>query len=144
MFHIKTPDKCKKLSIYISSHRSDFNLSCKWLGPPYNLKPPNQVLFFCTLLIFSTLTNWKPVNRPVHQLTTIYVILKWTRRAPFRNTGFVLNEKFQQNASKFAVFYIGIRKPKVAFSVFHFMPLYIFPWWMPWSMSAIGIDQGIH
>ena len=39
---------------------------------------------------------------------------------------FALDEKFQRNASKFAIFYIGIRKPKVAFSVFHFVVLYIF------------------
>ena len=39
---------------------------------------------------------------------------------------FVLDKKFQQNDSKFAKFYIGIGKPKVAFSVFHFVLLYIF------------------
>ena len=38
-------------------------------------------------------------------------------------SGFVLDENFQQKASKFAIFYIGIQKPKVAFTVFHFMLL---------------------
>ena len=42
-------------------------------------------------------------------------------------SGIVLDEKFQRNASKFAIFYIGIRRPKVAFSVFHFVQLYILP-----------------
>ena len=41
-------------------------------------------------------------------------------------SGFVLNEKFQRNASKFAIFYIPILKPKVAFSVFYFVQLYVF------------------
>ena len=31
---------------------------------------------------------------------------------------FVLDEKFHRNTSKFAIFYIGIRKPKVAFPFF--------------------------
>ena len=35
---------------------------------------------------------------------------------------FMLDEKFQRNASKFAIFYIPIRKPKAS-SVFHFMLL---------------------
>ena len=35
-------------------------------------------------------------------------------------SGFVLDEKFQRKASKFAIFYIGIRKPKVASSVLLF------------------------
>ena len=39
----------------------------------------------------------------------------------------LLNKKFQQNASKFAIFYIGIRKPIVAFSVFHFVLLCFSP-----------------
>ena len=39
---------------------------------------------------------------------------------------FMLDEMFQRNASKFAIFYVGIRKPKVAFSVFHFVLLYVF------------------
>ena len=38
---------------------------------------------------------------------------------------FILDEKFQWNTSKFAIFYI--RKFKVAFSVFHFMLLYFSP-----------------
>ena len=38
---------------------------------------------------------------------------------------FVLDEKFQQTASKFAILYIGIQKPQVALSVFHFMQLYV-------------------
>ena len=44
-------------------------------------------------------------------------------------SGFVLDEKFQQNASKFAIFYLilYVRKPKVAFSIFHFVLLYCFP-----------------
>ena len=42
-------------------------------------------------------------------------------------SGFVLDEKFQLKASKFAIFHIPIRKPKVAFSVFHFVLLYCFP-----------------
>ena len=42
-------------------------------------------------------------------------------------SGFVLNEKFQRNTLKFAIFYIDIRTPKVAFSVFHFVLLYFFP-----------------
>ena len=42
-------------------------------------------------------------------------------------SGFVLDERFQRNASKFAIFHIGIQKPKVAFSVFHFAQFYIFP-----------------
>ena len=29
----------------------------------------------------------------------------------FRNKRFALNEMFQQNASKFAILYVGIRKP---------------------------------
>ena len=52
-------------------------------------------------------------------------------------SGFVLNEKFQRNTSKFAIFYIGIRKPKVAFSVFHFVLFYFFPSWVPRSMSTL-------
>ena len=38
-----------------------------------------------------------------------------------------LDEMTQQNASKFAIFYIGMRKPKVAFSIFHFVLLNVFP-----------------
>ena len=40
---------------------------------------------------------------------------------------FVLDEKFQRNASKFAIFYIPIRKPKVVFAVFHFVLHYFIP-----------------
>ena len=47
----------------------------------------------------------------------------------FRNKGFMLDEMFQQNASKFAIFF-GIRKPKQFFS---FRALVYF-----------NIDQGIH
>ena len=68
-------------------------------------------------------------------------------------SGFVLDKKFQRNASKFAIFWtyenpkllfpffhfvhietlgfrtynLYVRKPKVAFSVFHFVLLYSFP-----------------
>ena len=34
---------------------------------------------------------------------------------------------FNQNASKCAIFHIGIQKPKVTFSIFHFVLLYFFP-----------------
>lgn len=37
---------------------------------------------------------------------------------------------FQQNALKFAIFHVGIRKPTyLVFVVFHFMQLYIFSLW---------------
>ena len=41
---------------------------------------------------------------------------------------FVLNEKFQRNASKFDIFYIYVyENPKLLFSIFHFVLLYFFP-----------------
>ena len=46
----------------------------------------------------------------------------------FRKKMFMLDEKFQRNASKFTIYYIW--KPKDDFSVFYFMILYIFPLWM--------------
>ena len=36
------------------------------------------------------------------------------------------------------------KKIHLVFFVFHFVQLYIFTLWMPWSMSTIDIDQGIH
>ena len=58
------------------------------------------------------------------------------KKPPFRNKMFLLDEMTWQNTSKFAIFYIGIQKPKVAFSIFNFMQLYFFPLWMSWSMST--------
>ena len=40
---------------------------------------------------------------------------------------FVLDEKFQQNAPKFAIFYIGIRKPKIVFCATLIFPLIYVP-----------------
>ena len=36
---------------------------------------------------------------------------------------FMLDEMTLRNTSKFGIFYIGIRKPKVAFSVVHFIDI---------------------
>ena len=43
-----------------------------------------------------------------------------------RNKRFLLKFWSRQNASKFAIHILKIRRPKVAFSVFHFMLLYFF------------------
>ena len=43
---------------------------------------------------------------------------------------FVLVKKFLGNISNFSIW-----KTKVAFSIFHFVLLYFFPKWTPWSMS---------
>ena len=50
----------------------------------------------------------------------------------------MLDEMTRQNASIFAIFHIGILKPKVAFSIFYFVVLYFFP-----NEWPVDIDQGI-
>ena len=55
----------------------------------------------------------------------------WVSPPLFINKRFALNKMFQWNASKFAIFYVH-----VVFFVFHFVQLYIFTLWMPWSMST--------
>ena len=66
------------------------------------------------------------------------IVTKLTSASLFINKRFLLNKMFQQNASKFAIFYVYFmyKKPHVVFFVFHFMQLYIFTLWM--------VDQGIH
>ena len=74
--------------------------------------------------------------------TTFILLQYYTAKAQIVNISllliseFVFDKKFQRNASKFAIIYIHIQKPKVTFSVFHFVLLYIFTNWMPWSMST--------
>ena len=49
-------------------------------------------------------------------LNYVYVLQKYTKR-------FTLNEMFQWNASKYAIFYVCIRKPWRFFFTYHFMQL---------------------
>ena len=59
----------------------------------------------------------------------------------FRNKRFMLDEMFQRNASKFAIF-LEYKNP-CSFFVFHFMLLYLF---FPLinALVYVDIDQGIH
>ena len=47
----------------------------------------------------------------------------------------------KSSCGKFATFYIGIQKPKVAFSIFHFVLLYFS---LKYALVYVNIDQGIH
>ena len=58
-------------------------------------------------------------------IVNLHNICHWTYTL-FRNERFMLHEMTRWNASKFAIFYTYIWKPKVAFSVFHFVLLYFF------------------
>ena len=49
-------------------------------------------------------------------------------RSLFINKRFALNEMFQRNASKFAIFYMYKKTHVVFFFVFHFVQLYILPY----------------
>ena len=53
----------------------------------------------------------------------------------------MLDEMTRQNTSKFAIFYIGIQKPKVAFSIFHFV---LGPFFVMNALVYVDIGQGIH
>ena len=52
----------------------------------------------------------------------------------FRNKGFLVNLKTKRNASKFAMF-MEKENPR-SFFRFSFRATFIFPLWMPWSMST--------
>ena len=87
------------------------------------------------------ITSW--VRFSLNQiLKTGYYIYIHTGNSLFRKKRLMLDENLQPNASKLAIFYIGILKPNVDFSVFNFVLLYIFS-----LMNApvyVDIHQGIH
>ena len=55
----------------------------------------------------------------------------------------MLDEMTRQNTSKFAIFYIGIQKPKVALNHFSFRATTLFFSLMK-TLVYVDINQGIH
>ena len=58
--------------------------------------------------------------------TTLLLLGKYHIKPLLTNKRFLLKFLSWQNASKFAIFYVHIQKPKVVFSIFHFVLLYFF------------------
>ena len=55
----------------------------------------------------------------------------------------MLDEMTRRNASKFAIFYTYILKPKVAFPIFHFVLQYLFISLMN-ALVYVNVEKGIH
>ena len=54
----------------------------------------------------------------------------------FRKKRFALNEMVQQNASKFAIFYVKENPHRLFHFSLRFMQLYFFPLWIPCSITT--------
>ena len=82
--------------------------------------------FFSTSTLFKSL-KYEPRTYDLKKNIGFIIIFDPNSLLPI--SGFVLDEKFQWNASKFAVFYMYEKwKAKVVFSIFHFGQLfYVFP-----------------
>ena len=127
IFRIWIPNLCT----YVLKHNpKNFFLAekLKLLYEMHGIWVPRTINLLCCRIILP-IKVFKPC------LYASYIFSKCINRIPLsRNKRFALNKMFQRNSSK--LLYFMYKKTHLDFFVFHFVRLYIFTLWMPWSIST--------